>query len=591
MSKEFKFKTHPADFEIMYSAIKNFTLEMGVTMERTSRSPIYFAAHDFSTALFDRSGKLVSLSEYIPIHLCAASFAIRAALQILGDKIYSGDVILTNDPYTLDAGNHLADWTIMVPVFYQKKFLFWSVNRAHQMDTGGGIPGGYNPNASDILAEGMRIPPVKIYERGKPRRDILDLLLANVRFPESQRGDLQSMIGSAKVGERRLKGLVGVWGVEKVENFIYDLNAYTEFLMRGEIDRIPDGTYTGETWSDGLPGIGPAVAIRCKTTVKGDHMVIDLSDTDPMICYYINSTVPNTYSAVFMALLTSIGRTIQYRSEGIMKAVEIKTKPGTLAHSSHMYPVGLCTLFVAKQIIEAVWDSLSKVVPEKTPAGWGGFAAIAFSGVDPRKNEGYASPDFLAVTSGAGAIWGTDGWHGNHSPISSGGLSYPEIEICESKYPALWEKWEISTDSGGVGKWRGGGGMESEFVLEADRMQLAHQGDHFRTLPGPAVNNGKKPPHYCRRVIIHANGKEEDASDSFYILKYGEKLASYCQGGCGVGDPLEREIESVRQDALNNYISLKSAKADYGVVIDPKIFTVDEVETSILRESKRQWPL
>jgi len=584
---EFKFRSHPADFEILYSAIKNFTLEMGITMERTSRSPIFFAAHDFSTAIFDKEGNLVTLSEYIPIHICAAPFAIKAALKYFGDEIHPGDIILTNDPYTLDAGNHLADWTILVPVFYQGKLWFWSVNRAHQMDTGGGQCGAYNPNAQDIFAEGVRIPPIKIFEEGKLRKDVFDFVLANVRFPEAQRGDLWSMIGSARVGERRLLGLMDMWSAPTIKDFLVDLYGYTEFLMRGEISKIPDGTYYGEAFSDGIPGSGPIVAIRCNITVKDSNMVVDLSQSDPMIPYYMNSTIANTYSSVFIALMTSVGRTIQYRSEGVMKPVEIRTKPGTLAHATYPAPVGLCTLYVAQQIIEVVWDSLAKVIPEKTPAGWGGYASFTISGVDPRRNEGYASPDFLSNTDGAGAIWGTDGWHAGANPICAGGLQFPEIEICESTYPALWTKWELTTDSAGAGKWRGGAGSESTFILEADEMTLCHMGDYYRTLPVPAVAGGRKPPHYSRQVFTRADGTKEEGGGRLYILRRDEELACYCQGGCGVGDPLDRDIESIRKDVLNEIVSLESARELYGVVLDPKTLEVDKVSTQKLKSKIR----
>jgi len=585
---EFKFRSHPADFEILYSAIKNFTLEMGITMERTARAPIYFAAHDFSTAIFDSEGNLVSLSEYIPIHICAAPFAIKAALKYFGDDIHPGDILLTNDPYTFDAGNHLADWTIMVPVFYRDKLWFWSINRAHQMDTGGGQTGAYNPNATDILAEGMRIPPIKLFEKGKIRQDIFDFVLANVRFPGSQRGDLWSMIGSARVGERRLMGLLDMWSAKTIEDFLADLYEYTEFLMRAEIRKIPEGTYYGEALSDGKPGAGQPVSIRCKTTIRDGTITIDYRDTDPMIDYYMNSTLANTYSSVFIALMTSVGRPIKYRSEGVMRPVEVKTKPGTLAHAIYPAPVGLCTLYVAKQLIEAVWDSLAKVVPEKAPAGWGGFAAYVISGFDPRRGEGYATPDFLANSDGAGAIWGTDGWHGGQSPICAGGLFFPEVEICEAMYPAMWTKWEITTDSPGAGRWRGGGGFESTFILEADEMDLAESGEHYRTLPGPAVAGGHRPPKNSLKIITRADGRQEEGTELFSVLKRGEELACYCQGGCGVGDPLDREIEIVRKDVLNEIVSPEKAREIYGVAMDPKTLEVNEAETQELRSEMKK---
>jgi N-methylhydantoinase B len=515
--------------------------------------------------------------------MSAAPFAIRATLKYFYDDIYPGDVILVNDPYTFDAGNHLADWTILVPVFYQDKLWFWSVNRAHQMDTGGGQSGAYNSSAVDIFAEGMRIPPIKIFRSGKQSKDIFDCVLANVRFPEAQRGDLWSMIGSARIGERRLLGLLESWGEQTIEKFLADLYKYTEFLMREEIAKVPDGVYHGEAFSDGIPEVGPAVSIRCTTTVRGSEMVIDFSQSDSMVPYYINSTIANTYSYVFIALMTSVGRTIQYRSEGCMKPVQIRTKPGTITHATYPAPVGLCTLFVGEQIVSAVWDSLAKAVPERTPAGWGAFASFVFSGIDPRRNEGYASPDFLSNASGNGAIWSTDGWHAGNAPASSGGLAYPEIEVCESIYPAMWERWEYITDSCGAGRWRGGAGVESTFVLEADEMALSHSGEHFKTLPNPPVAGGKRPPYNSKRVFMRSNGLKEIAGGVYYTMRRGDTLACYSTGGCGVGDPLDRDIDSVKRDVLNEIISLEKAQEIYGVVINQETLEVDKVSTQRLR--------
>lgn len=589
MTTEFKLKSHPADFECLNSAFRTITLQMGLTMERTARSPIYYSAHDFSTAITDKEANLVTLAEYIPIHICAAPFAIKATLKYFGDDIHAGDLILVNDPYSYDAGNHLADWTVLVPVFYQGQPRCWSINRAHQIDTGGPVVGGYNPGATDIFAEGLRIPPIKLFEGGKPRNDIFDFILANVRFPETQRGDLWSMIGSARIGERRLMELLDIWGVETIERFFVDLYNYTEFLMRNEISRIPDGTYYGESSADGPRQIGHPITVRCNTTVKGDSLIVDFSQSDPQIDRFLNSSIANTYSGTFVALMTSIGRTIKYRSEGCMRPVEIRTKPKTITHPAFPAPVGCCTLVVGKQVIQAVWDSLAKVIPERTPAGWGGFAGITISGFDPRRNEGYATPDFLSNAAGAGAIGDTDGWDGNHAEPASGGMRFPEVEVFDMAYPGLWKRWEFITDSAGAGKARGGAGVGESFILnQADQMNLAQMGCNFTTMPSPAVLGGKRPPFYSEQVITRANGVEENISgEEFNTLGRNDELTTLCQGGCGVGDPLDRDIEKVRQDVIDEFVSLEAAQNLYGVVIDPITFKVDEAATKKLRLGKR----
>ncbi len=582
----FKFRSHPVDFEVLSSAMRTITLEMGITMERTSRAPIYFAAHDFSTAVFDRGGDLVALTEYIPIHICAAPFAIRAVLQYFGEDIHPGDLFLLSDPYTLDGGNHLADWTIALPVFHDGELLFWSVNRAHQEDIGGGAPGAYNPGAIDCFAEGIRIPPIKIYEGGKLRRDIFDFVLTNVRFPSSQRGDLWSMIGSARVGERRLLEIINRYGLDAIRNFLADLNEYTEALMRDEIAKVPDGTYYGECSSDYGPG-GQPVTVRCQTTIKGTDMIVDLTQCDGMVPGYFNSTIANTYSSVFIGVMTSVGRLIKYRSEGCMRPVQIVTKPGSVCHATLPAPHGHCTNFVAKQIIEAVWDSLAKAIPDRTPAGWGALDCFVFAGFDPRRNEPFASPDFLSCAAGSGAIGETDGWHSGAPQICSGGLLYPEIEVCELTYPLFWKKWELFQDSGGPGKYRGGTGTESAFVNGSPQLMLFQLGDHFKTQPSPCIG-GSKPPPYNRQSITRADGTEEEAGDyRAYFAAPGDVVNYWAQGGCGVGDPLERDPDLVLEDVIEGFVSVERAREDYGVVIDSRALELDREATTRLRNERR----
>ena len=202
-TKPFEFKTNPADFSVMVSGMFTIAREMGKNMERTARAPIYFSAHDFSTTLLTLDCELLALAEYIPVLIGATPFAAKAVKEYFKDDINEGDVFLVNDPYTLDAGNQMADWCIVYPVFWNGKQVLWVANKAHQQDTGGGVPGGYNPGAMDIYAEGLRIPPVKIFEKGNERRDVFNLIMTNVRIPETQRGDLLSMIGAARIGDLR----------------------------------------------------------------------------------------------------------------------------------------------------------------------------------------------------------------------------------------------------------------------------------------------------------------------------------------------------------------------------------------------------
>ncbi|MEW5922263.1 MAG: hydantoinase B/oxoprolinase family protein [Bacillota bacterium] len=588
MTEAYKLKVKPVDFAVLKSAVFTIAREMGLNMERTARAPIYFSAHDFCTSIITLDGELVSLAEYIPVLVGATPFAVKSVTKYFGGDINEGDVFLVNDPYTLDGGNQLADWCIVYPVFYKGAQVLWIANKAHQQDTGGGVPGGYNPNALDIYAEGLRIPPVRIFKNNEEIKDVVNLIMTNVRIPDMQHSDLLSMIGAARVAEKRLRALIDDYGKDLFELFLDDLLTYGEFLIREEISKIPNGTYRSEI--TGREGASPIV---CEITIDGSEMTVDLSKSGPMSKEYINSPIANTYSAVYQAILQSIGKKLEIRCGGCYRPVKIKTKPGTIAHATFPVTHGNCTNYIAKQIIEAVWSALAQVIPEQVPAGWGSIPYWIFSGMDPRRGEGYGSPDFQACATGAGAVWGVDGWSTNGPVICSGTLWYPEIEVVEGLYPIFWERWEWAQDSGAPGKWRGGLGVHNEWVVDSgsEPVFLGYGADPFDYVPAPAIAGGKMPSPN-RKELQFANGERAGNEDvrnaKFYILQNGDRAIDFSQGGCGVGDPLERDPELVGKDVRDEVVSLESAFNDYGVVIKPVNLEVDIQETKKLREKLKK---
>lgn len=585
----FKLITPAADFAILASSFYNIAQQMGLTMQRTARSPIFFASRDFICAILTPDGELISMAEYIPVLVGASPFSVRAVTQYFGEDINEGDVFLLNDPYSYDGGNHLPDWSVVYPVFYKGKLKYMLAQKAHQIDAGGAVPGGYNPSAIDIWGEGLRIPPIKIFERGKERKDVLNLILTNVRGYEAQRGDLLSLIGAAKIGEKRLVEMLDKYGEETISAFITDLFNYSESRMREKIDKIPDGNYHGEV--TGIEGSPPIVV---DISIKGSDMLVDLRKSGPQVKEYINSPISNTYSSIMLALLTSLGKKIerQFRNQGCFRPVEILTKSGTIVHAVPPATVGNCTVIVAAQIIDAIWDALSKVVWEETSAGWGRLCNWALSGIDPRRNERWGTPDLRSSTPGAGAIWGTDGWSGASPEHSSGASMIPEIEVCEDRFPIFVKKWELVTDSGGPGRWRGGCGVENIWVVDAgsEAVYAASQGDPYSYKVVPTILGGKATNPSSKRIIF-ANGDEETNEEirqkKVYVLHTGDTAIDLMQGGAGVGDPLERDIEAVIEDVRDELVSVEKAKEDYGVVINQQTFDVDVEETRKCRLKKR----
>ena len=592
--REQKIKTPPADFEILGSSFYTIAQEMGANIELTARAPIFFSAHDFVVTIAKPNGDLITLAEYIPVLVGACPFATRAVNEYYKDDIHEGDIFLVNDPYTLAGGNQPADWCIVTPVFYKGEQMFTIAVKAHQADTGGAVPGCYNPNALDIWGETVRIPPIRIIEGGEERSDVLNLILTNVRLYEMQRSDLRCMIAASRIGARRLVGLLDMWGKEVIDTYIDDVFNYSDFMMREQVEKIPDGTYHAEVKPLSPGRYNDASIIQCDMTVKGSDMTLDLTKCGPQVREYVNSTIANTYSSVWLTLLTSLGKGMrrEYRNQGCFRMLTILTKEGTIVHSILPATTGNDTNFTAAQIIDVVESCLALAVPEEVSAGWGHIPYWVFSGLDPRRGRGYGSPDFLSCGTGAGAIWGTDGWSTNGPQICSGTLWYPEIEVAESVYPIVWERWELAQDSGAPGRWRGGWGIHNVWVADADPQPiiLAYSQEPYDYEVKPAIAGGKTPKPNSKRLLMkdgHWETEEDTRRTAIYQIHNGDKVVDYSQGGCGVGSPLERDVEAVTEDVRNELVSIKSAREDYGVIIDPVTFKVDQKGTESLRKELR----
>ncbi len=589
--KDLKLKTHPADFEILGSSFYTIAQEMGVNIERTARAPIFFSAHDFVVAIAKPNGDLITMAEYIPVLVGACPFAIRAVNEYYKDDIHEGDVFLVNDPYTLAGGNQLADWCIVTPVFYKGEQVFTVAVKAHQADTGGGVPGGYNPNALDIWGEGLRIPPIRIYDRGKERGDVLNLILTNIRLYELQRSDLLCMTAATRIGAKRLASLMEMWGKDKIETYIEDVFNYSDSMMREQVEKIPDGTYHAENVPQSPGRFHDASVIQCDMTIKGSNMTLDFTQSGPQVREYVNSTIANTHSCVWLTLLASLGKKIrrEYRNQACFRMLTILTKPGTILHATLPATEGNDTNFTAAQIIDVVEACLALAVPKEVSAGWGHIPYWVFAGLDPRRGRGYGAPDFQACATGAGAIWGTDGWSTNGPQICSGTLWYPEIEVAESVYPIVWERWEYAQDSGAPGKWRGGWGVHNVWVADSDPepINLAYCQEPYDYQVIPAIAGGKMPKPNSKRLLMKDGHWETEADTrrtALYQLHSGDKAVDYSQGGSGVGNPLERDVEAVWEDVRNELVSIESARKDYGVIIDPKTLKTDLAETEKLRK-------
>ncbi|HKP18923.1 MAG TPA: hydantoinase B/oxoprolinase family protein [Gaiellaceae bacterium] len=570
---------------ILVSVIGNrfdaISKEIGQTMLRTSRSPIFSEARDFVTAIFDREVRLVAQTAYIPILMGAQPYAMRSIAQHFGDDVDEGDVFILNDPYR--GNNHPPDVTVVKPVFWEGELLFWSMSRGHHADVGGGGVAGYNPGARSVWEECVRIPPAKLYVRGEPNQALWDVILINVHLPFLVEGDLHCQVGACNIGERSLRDLIAKYGKETLYAALEQMFDASEAQMRAVIRDVPNGVYTGERYID-HDGIDKdrMVGVRVELTVEDESITFDYSESDPQAAGYVNSTIGNTTSGSFLALFTSIGSEVRF-NEGALRALDVIAPPGTVANAAEPAPVTANTIDAAQAIIEAVWLALAQAVPDRVDAAWARWCAPATMGFNPRTGRPFGDIHFMAK-GGAGASQGLDGWDHLGTIVCSGGLRSPDPELHELVDPYTVLQYEYWPDSAGAGEWRGGMGTTYRFRVDAPGIPAAHFGGGNRQATAPfGLEGGLAAPHHVLALRKAGGEVIEVDTESFYNLDVGDVYELQVSGGGGYGDPRRRPVEKVQQDVRDGLVSPEAAESLYGVVVDPVTFEVDAAATRGLR--------
>jgi len=560
-------KVDPITMSVIQHRLEYINKEMGLAMLRTSKSSIFAEVHDFSTAICDWAPRLLSQVDGVPTHTASTMVAAEAVMKEYGSDIHDGDVFIVNDPYL--GGTHLADVTIIKPIFYKDELMFFAINRAHHLDIGGASAGTYNPYATEIFSEGIRIPPLRIFSDNKPIRDVMNFIKINTRFPELLESDIMSQYGSCVVGERRLMTMIEKYGVDTIKDIVEAILSYSEKRIRMDIEKFKKGTFHGESRVDD-DGFGVSPEIKVKITVDKD-ITVDFTGSSPQVQGGINSPYANTAQAVYLTILTIVDPTIPHNS-GAYRPIKIIAPEGTIVNAQPPAPVASCTLDTACAIIDAMWKALSQSIPDRVPAGWSRWHGPAVAGEDPETKEPYVYFAFNGL-GGAGALKGYDGWPHLGDPGDLGGLMVPNIETNETLYPHITLWYEFRPDSGGAGQYRGGLGVIYKIRFTDEKPLLIMFGDGVRTAPY-GLFGGK--PGATNKCILNEGTPEEKVLPikGFVQAKKGDVYTIYSAGGGGWGDPKKRDPELVRQDVINGIVSIESAKKDYGVVIDPKTYEI-----------------
>jgi N-methylhydantoinase B len=575
----------PVTLAVVQGTLRSVTREMGITLDRTSRSPVLKLARDYSNAIFDGRARQLMQGEDIPVHLGALQSSTRAVAEYFAGDTFPGDVMYHNNPAS--GGSHKPDCSALKPVFWEDELVFWVVNNAHLSDTGGTVAGGYNPIAQDMYAEGFRISPIKICDRGRIRRDIVDMLVGSVRTTRHTRGDMRAQIGAVDLAEKRLHGLLRRYGKDVVTACLDELLGSAEQRMRREIAAMPDGTYEGESWvEDDGHGSGPS-RLRCTVTIRGDEMDVRM-ESRPQLASYFNCYWAVTASAILLGVITYVDPSIPH-NEGAYRPFRMDFGPtGSMLNAVEPAACSMSTTTPFDSIVECVRDALSRVLPERAVAGSSHMCFSIWSAPDPRSGEVYVFSAIPGLMGGGGASWGLDGWHCQGTVATSGAMLTGDIELTEHEYPLHTHFYELETDSACPGRWRGGlgGRYAIEPVGHETTMSSIGEGVQFPPPSLVGASSPRNPARVCRRWIVRADGtREELASHSLAKLQPGEVYYAFPPGGGGIGDPRERDPLAVATDVRNGFVSLERAAEEYGVVVAADTLEVDVEATRRLRSA------
>ena len=572
----------PILLSVFARAFKSLTDEMSISLQKTTRSPILCEAKDFVTGIYDARGNMLEQTENLPILSFSLGPVCKYIIDYFGDDIHPGDVIFHNDVFSM--GNQNNDLAVYKPVFFEDRLVAWSACKGHQADIGGAVAGGYNPNATEVWQEALRIPPVKVYERGKLRRDVWDLIFANIRFDIVQQ-DMRAQIGSCIVGERRMLQLLEKYGRECLEAHREALFASTRRMMETEIAAIPNGEYRGEAsiYYDGK-NQGRQYKIRVKITVENKHITFDYSDTDPQSDAFVNGTYTSSASAAVLTFLQMVNPDIPH-NQGMVEPIDIIIPKGTILNAAFpaatTYGNHLCP-----PNADAITRALAPVVPERVSAGWNHLLCSLTTGLDPRRNDKYVDICFMGLKGGSGAVRGVDGYDHIGMIDASGGLLDQDYEMFEQQTPHVLIRHEYLCDSAGPGRWRGGLGVETILETGADDTQLVIFGDGD-VEPAFGLHGGGDGSLNSIKLRYPDGSERVPLSlDLIAGVPQGTVYHQLAGGGGGYGNPKERPAELVAREVRNGVVSMQVARDVYGVVLHEKTCEIDQGATSRLRGAK-----
>jgi len=570
--------------DIIRGAFETVCFEASTFLGRAASSPIINQSNERNAAIVDAHGRLAMGAVGTPHLTFVNQMETRWGLMNLERYDWGpGDVFLGNDPD--HGGGHLPDYNVYAPAYDDNgELICIQTLQAHQGDTGGKDPGGFTLEATDIFTEGVIFPCLKLVHRGELRKDVFDFIVRNNRFATFA-GDLAAMIGGTQHAVKMLQDLFRKWGSETVKAAINQSIEHTERRVREEVSRWPDGFYEATVLIDHDTAGTKDIKVHVTCTIKGDQLTVDLTGTDdrPNLVGVWN-TWANSRSYVMAQVVAAMDPTI-VKNEGFFNAVDMIIPEGCIAHPPPNKPAALGSFHPACEITEAVCIALSAVAPERS------MPQLYKIGM-PNAVIGFYDNGMMWMDQGVdcrsmdtSAVPGIDGW--GSCPNALGGLILSEAEDAESRFPILNISREMTTDGGGAGQWRGApGSLNVKQVLEpTTAMAWMVSAEH----PLRGMCGGDDAIPYSNHFEVGTPNERKIEHTASDLLPGGSVIAYQHGGGAGFGPALLRDPEAVKEDVLDEYVSVKAAHEKYGVVLKGHLedytLEVDYAATEALRRS------
>lgn len=551
----------PIQLEIIRNALIAASEQMSVTIWRTSRSTVIREMLDYSTAIFDSAGRNIAQATRIPVHLNSMATCLEDVLRdhVPLSEWRDGDVVITNDPYC--GGQHLPDILAFRPVYVDGAPIAIVGALCHHIDVGGGAPGSYDPMATEIYQEGLRIPPLKFYESGVRNEGVHRLILNNSREPEKLAGDLASQMAALEIGAVELTRIARRYGVEPLRTATERIMDQSEQAMRAALRAMPDGVYRFEDVVDDDGFSDAPLPIKVTLTIDGDRAVVDFTGSSPQARGSVNCTLNMSKSAVYFAVMSAAGGDFAANS-GCYRPIELIAPAGTVVNCRHPAPV-VNRMLTGHRIVNAVMGALAQVVPDRIPAAYYGVSYVY--SVGSQKPDG--SPDvYLEIEVGG---WGAHPEEDGANAFSAGfhNLANSPVEMVENSHAVTFNSYGLTQDSGGPGRTRGGLGLHREFRLDASYGVLSTSFERFRHPPYGLAGGH---PAAKGRLVIRRNGQVQEPGSKLSGLELGQGdvVRLETSGGGGFGDPKSRDRGAVSRDLADGYVSARAARQIYGYAPD-----------------------